>query len=79
MHIEALLPEVLIPLNISLIKYKNNDIQCERVLKERECEFVINKIITKAFLDFSDEIKTDNELTDAFEEFLECLVDFNFE
>lgn len=77
MHITELLPEVLIPLNESLQKYKTNISECKRTIKENE--FIINKIITKAFLDFNDEIKADKELTQSFEGFLEVLVDFNME
>ena len=77
MHIKALLPEVLIPLNISLGQLKNNLLQCARLVKENET--VINKIITKAFLDFSDEIKSDKELIQAFESFLKLLVELDME
>lgn len=77
MHIAELLPEVILPLNESLSKYKDNLIKCERTVRENEV--IINKIITKAFLDYNDDIKLDNELTKAFEEFLEALVEFNME
>lgn len=77
MHINALLPEVLIPLNKSLYKLKKDFQKCERVVKENE--IIINKIITKAFLDYTDTIKADNELTLAFEEFLSMLVEFDME
>lgn len=75
MHIKALLPDVLIPLNISLCKIKDNLPQYEKYLNEN----IINKIVTKAFLDFNDEIKSDKELTQAFESFLSILVDCNME
>ena len=77
MHIKALLPEVLIPLNISLIKLKDSSLEYERCIKENER--IINKIITKAFLDFNDEIKSDEEITLAFESFLNILVELNME
>ena len=77
MHIKALLPEVLIPLNISLIKLKDSSLEYERCIKENER--IINKIITKAFLDFNDEIKSDEEITLAFESFLSILVELNIE
>lgn len=77
MHIKALLPEVLIPLNTSLQKLKDNRPQCEKKVKENEN--IINKIITKAFLDFNDEIKSDKELIQAFEGFLNLLVEFEME
>ena len=77
LHIKELLPQVLIPLNISLGKLKANLLYCEKQVQETET--IINKIITKAFLDFNDEIKSDNDLTRAFEEFLQLLVEFNME
>lgn len=77
MHINALLPEVLIPLNKSLYELKKNFQKCERIVNENEV--IVNKIITKAFLDYTDAIKSDNELTVAFEEFLSMLVEFDTE
>ncbi|MBS5430617.1 MAG: SMEK domain-containing protein [Lachnospiraceae bacterium] len=77
MHIKELLPQVLIPLNISLQKLKANLLYCEKQVQETET--IINKIITKAFLDFNDEIKSDNDLTTAFENFLKLLVELNME
>ena len=50
-----------------LKKYKENCTKCEQTI--RECEIIINKIITKAFLDYNDDIKCDDELTRAFEDF----------
>ena len=77
MHIKDLLPEVLIPLNISLIKLKDSSLEYERCIKENE--EIVNKIITKAFLDFNNEIKSDEEITLAFESFLNILVELNME
>lgn len=77
MYIKALLPEVLIPLNISLIKLKDSSLEYERCIKENE--EIVNKIITKAFLDFNDEIKSDEEITLAFESFLNILVELDME
>lgn len=77
LHIKDLLPEVLIPLNISLRKMKDNQIEFERIIKERKD--IINLIITKAFLNFSDKIKEDVELTQSFEGFLTMLVSCDLE
>ena len=77
MHITELLPEVIIPINESFQKCKHDFSKCEKVIINSE--FVINKIITKAFLDFNDDIKADKELMKAFEEFLEMLIEFNIE
>lgn len=64
-----------------LTKAINND---DRKQKERLRNsiieiVIINKIITKAFLDFNDDIKCDHELVKAFEEVLETLVGFGME
>ena len=77
MHINMLLPEVLIPLDKALLELKKDIKKCEINVKENEV--IINKIITKAFLDFSDAIKSDIELTTAYEEFLNMLIEFDME
>lgn len=38
-----------------------------------------HRMITKAYLDFSNEIKQDEDLTKAFEEILEMLTEINYE
>jgi hypothetical protein len=45
----------------------------------REQKVIVLVMITKAFLDFSDQIKQDDDLTKAFEEILEMLVDISYE
>ena len=77
MHVKALLPEVLISLNTSLQNLKDNLPQYKKIVKENES--IINKIITKAFLDFNDDVKSDKELTQAFENFLIMLVELDME
>lgn len=79
MHINVLLPEVMIPLNESLHKLKRDFQKCDRIVKEKNNEIFLNKIITKAFLDFTDSIKSDNELIEAFEGVLGMLVEFDIE
>lgn len=77
LHIKDLLPEVVVPLNISLKKLKRNLPRYDRKIKENE--IIINEIITKLLLDFNDKIKSDKELTLAFEELLELLVEMDME
>lgn len=77
MHITELLPEVILPLNESLRKCGENYADCKEMIKANAV--IINKIITKAFLDFNDDIKCDHELVKAFEEVLETLVGFGME
>lgn len=77
MHITELLPEIILPLNESLRKCGENYADCKEMIKANAV--IINKIITKAFLDFNDDIKCDHELVKAFEEVLETLVGFGME
>ena len=77
MHISELVPEIIISLNESLNKYLKANSNCINTIKENEP--IINRIITKSFLDCSVEIKADIELTKAFEELLETLVRFGME
>ncbi|SDB33908.1 SMEK domain-containing protein [Eubacterium oxidoreducens] len=76
-HISELLPQVLISLS-SCVDYLKEDEQ-DFNKKVSESEFVINEIITKAYLDYSDEIKANLELTAAYENILKCLIDANLE
>lgn len=76
MYVSELLPEVIIPLNESLSKYISSD-QCESTIVERRN--IVNEIITTAFLNFNDAIKSDVKLTEAFENFLNILIEFNVE
>ena len=72
MNLNKLLPHIL-PSVSSVI---------ESVVKESSCEkaclnkvyFIINQLITISFLNFSDEIKQDSELTEAFENILQILI-----
>ena len=76
-HISELLPQVLISLS-SCVDYLKEDEQ-DFNKKVSESKFVINEIITKAYLDYSDEIKSNLELTAAYENILKCLIDANLE
>lgn len=72
MNLNKLLPHIL-PSVSSVI---------ESVVKESSCEktclnnvnFIINQLITISFLNFTDEIKQDSELTEAFENILQILI-----
>ncbi|MEA4923461.1 MAG: hypothetical protein VB031_08960 [Eubacteriaceae bacterium] len=50
-----------------------------RVIKENNTEFIINEIITTAYLGFNDEIKMDKSLTEAYEGILTALVEIGVE
>lgn len=75
-HISELLPEVLISINNCF-----NDAQQDLksfITNIKKSEITVNFIITKAFLDFNDEIKQDQELTDSYENILKLLININF-
>ena len=72
MKFRELLPEVLISINSCFKEIRQEGDFFERVVKEREG--LINVIITEAFLNYSDQIKQDDELTEAFENLLQQLV-----
>lgn len=78
LHITELLPEILIPIYESI---KNLEVGNQKELKQQvnAVESILNMIITKAFLVFSDKIKNDTELMTAYEGILEVLVSLSIE
>ena len=80
-HKTKLLPEILLSVrdsftNVSQTNKSRSDVFTEII---REKKAIVLIIITKAFLDFSDKIKQDDDLTKAFEEILQMLVEINYE
>ena len=81
LNLDKLLPEILLSVrdvfkNISQTNKLYNDI-FEETIKEKKR--IVLTMITKAFLNFSDTIKQDYDLINAFEEILEILVEMNYE
>lgn len=76
LNIDELLPEILISIKNVFNSSINID-EFKKVLKDEE--FIINRIIIKAFFQYSDEIKQDQELTNAYEYILETLISHNYE
>ena len=81
LHLDKLLPEILLSVrdafkNAPQTNKSSSDVFGEIVRKENTIVLII---ITKAFLDFSDKIKQDDDLTKAFEEILEMLVEISYE
>lgn len=78
LHITELLPEILIPIHESI---RNLEADNRKELKQQvnAVESTLNMIITKAFLAFSDKIKSDAELMTAYEGILEVLVSLRIE
>lgn len=81
LHLDKLLPEILLSArdafkNVLQTNKSGSNVFAEIVKDEKE---IVLMMITKAFLDFSDKIKQDDDLTKAFEEILEKLVEINYE
>lgn len=72
LHITELLPEIIIVIHESLMKLQGN-LQ-ELKSQVNAVESILNMIITKAFLEFSDTIKDDAKLLAAYEGILEVLI-----
>lgn len=77
LHIPELLPEALLSINACFeCNRLNRNLLSEVIDKQGD---IIKMIITKVYLDFSDQVKADEELTQAYENFLEILIEFNME
>ena len=77
LHTDKLLPDILISISEC---FKQAKIDTKHfpstIAKERR---IILSIIYKAFVNFSNEIKCDDQLTLAFESILETLIELNYE
>ena len=75
LKIDEVLPEIMIAVKEILDYNKDN-------LKDKfdgDTKIIIDRIITKAFVDFSDEIKGDNDFIEAYENVLKILIELNYE
>lgn len=75
LKIDELLPEILISLE-EILKFNKESL--ERNF-EGDTKIIIDNIITKAFMDFSDSIKMDSDLIYAYENTLKILIEFSYE
>lgn len=78
LHIDKLLPDVIISIKNAFQKYteyRGID-SFIRIIKEKEV--VVLLIVTKAFLDFSDQIKEDTEITESYMYILTLLRDIGY-
>jgi len=78
LNIDELLPEVLISVNEVLLYNCENDSTFENKLKSNS-RLILDMIITKAFINFSDSIKQDDDLINAYEGILNSLIGLNYE
>lgn len=76
-HIDELLPEVLISINNCFTFSKTQGYDFKNLISKHN--FVIKNIIMKAYVLFSNEIKQDKELIDAYENILQILIENNYE
>lgn len=81
LHLDKLLPEILLSVRDTFKNAPRTNKSRSHVFAEivREERAIVLIMITKAFLDFSDKIKQDDDLIKAFEEILEMLVDISYE
>lgn len=84
LHFGKLLPHILLSINEVFQTSASPADEHKRqkfikAINDSDCKTIILMIITKAFFDFSDEIKADDDLTNAFEEILEILANNNYE
>ena len=77
LHTDKLLPDILISISECFNQAKIDSKHFPSTIsKERR---IILSIIYKAFVNFSNEIKCDDQLTLAFESILETLIELNYE
>ncbi len=80
LHIDKLLPEILISLRDSFVKMRDQQggrKSFTNIMKEEKQTII--SIITIAFFNFSEDIKLDEELTCAFEDILNILIEEKLE
>ena len=75
LKIDELLPEILIAVKEILDFNKDN---FEEIFNG-DTKIILDRIITKSFIDFSDEIKGDDDLIEAYEKILKILIELNYE
>lgn len=71
MNVEELLPEILDAVNVCLKEAGKETSLSDRL---KDVKPIVNMIVTTAFVEHSDKIKKDKNLTDAYEGVLKTLV-----
>lgn len=77
MHMDELLPEILISIRNSFQNAKSEVNKFKKSIREQEA--IVQLIILKSFITYSDRIKQDQELIEAYEDILEILINLNYE
>lgn len=81
LHLNKLLPEILLSVRDAFKSALRTNESSSDAFAEivQEWKTIVLMMITKAYLDFSDQIKQDDDLTKAYEEILEMLTEINCE
>lgn len=81
LHADKLLPEILLSVRDAFVGVlQNNKLSSDIFVGiVREKRFIILTMIIKVYLDFSDQVKQDDDLIKAFEEILEMLIEMGYE
>lgn len=74
MHIKELLPEILISVAHCFNEKAKKPDALGQVVNDENIRFIINELITKAIVEYSDKIKQDEELSKAYESILNNLI-----
>lgn len=77
MHMDELLPEILISIRNSFQNAKSEVNKFKKSIREQEA--IVQLIILNSFITYSDKIKQDQELIEAYEDILEILINLNYE
>ncbi|WP_270491040.1 SMEK domain-containing protein [Holdemanella porci] len=77
MHMDELLPEILISIRNSFQNAKSEVNKFKKSIREQGA--IVQLIILKSFITYSDKIKQDQELIEAYEDILEILINLNYE
>jgi hypothetical protein len=77
LHMDELFPEILVSIRNSFRGAKEENKKFKETIKEQKV--IVNMIILKPFINYSDKIIQDQELISAYEDILEMLVEINNE
>ena len=75
MHIEALLPEILVSIAHCFSEAARVPRYLQKIVEDENMNIIINEIITIAFVSYNEEIKQDEEIVNSFETLLNCLIE----
>lgn len=78
LQINELLPYIITSINDTL-KSINDEKGIDEVLKNKNNKYILEEMIFKSFSLFSDEIKSNQQISDAFESILDILIKHHYE